>query len=108
MRRTDRLCDQSLSVDHCFDLYPREASGSQPTRFLIASDKFGNSAFPNAIIPAEVAAATARILSLGPPPCEDEHDYHRGADGKDAVGVDGGAPETYQQFVGHAQLSIKC
>jgi cardiolipin synthase A/B len=38
----------------------REASGSQPTRFLIASDKFGNSAFPNAIIPAEVAAATAR------------------------------------------------
>jgi cardiolipin synthase len=38
----------------------REASGSQPTRFLIASDKFGNSAFPNAIIPAEVAAATVR------------------------------------------------
>jgi cardiolipin synthase len=38
----------------------REASGSQPTRFLIASDKFGNSAFPNAIIPAEVAAAAAR------------------------------------------------
>jgi cardiolipin synthase len=38
----------------------REASGSQPTRFLIASDKFGNSAFPNAIMPAEVAAATAR------------------------------------------------
>jgi phosphatidylserine/phosphatidylglycerophosphate/cardiolipin synthase-like enzyme len=38
----------------------REASGSAPTRFLIASDKFGNSAFPNAIIPAEVAAATVR------------------------------------------------
>lgn len=38
----------------------REASGSRPSRFLVASDKFGNSAFANAIIPAEVAAATAR------------------------------------------------
>lgn len=37
----------------------REASGSQPSRFLVASDKFGNSAFANAIIPAEVAAASA-------------------------------------------------
>jgi hypothetical protein len=37
----------------------REASGNKPSRFLVASDKFGNSAFPNAIIPAEVAAATA-------------------------------------------------
>jgi len=35
----------------------REASGSQAHRFVIASDKFGNSAFPNAIIPAEVFAA---------------------------------------------------
>lgn len=42
----------------------REASGSQPTRFIIASDKFGNSAFPNAIIPAEVAAATGRTEPL--------------------------------------------
>ncbi|MEK9285305.1 phospholipase D-like domain-containing protein [Bradyrhizobium sp. ISRA442] len=38
----------------------REASGGAPSRFLVASDKFGNSAFANAIIPAEVAAATAR------------------------------------------------
>ncbi len=37
----------------------REASGSQPSRFLVASDKFGNSAFANAIIPAEVAAVSA-------------------------------------------------
>ena len=42
------------------DAVLREASGSQPSRFLVASDKFGNSAFPGAIIPAEVAAATAR------------------------------------------------
>jgi len=34
--------------------------------------------------------------SLGPPPSENEDDYHRGADGKDAVGVDGGTPETYE------------
>jgi hypothetical protein len=41
------------------DAILREASGNKPSRFLVASDKFGNSAFPNAIIPAEVAAATA-------------------------------------------------
>ncbi|OQW59490.1 MAG: hypothetical protein A4S14_05925 [Proteobacteria bacterium SG_bin9] len=41
------------------DAVLREASGSRPTRFIVASDKFGNSAFPSAIIPAEVAAATA-------------------------------------------------
>jgi cardiolipin synthase A/B len=41
------------------DAVLREASGSQPSRFIIASDKFGNSAFPGAIIPAEVVAAAA-------------------------------------------------
>ena len=35
----------------------REASGSASGRFVVASDKLGNSAFPNAIVPAEVAAA---------------------------------------------------
>jgi cardiolipin synthase A/B len=38
----------------------REASGSASGRFVVASDKLGNSAFPNAIVPAEVAAATVR------------------------------------------------
>lgn len=38
----------------------REASGSASGRFIVASDKLGNSAFPNAIVPAEVAAATVR------------------------------------------------
>jgi hypothetical protein len=42
----------------------REASGSAPSRFIIASDKLGNSVFPNAIIPAEVAAATARTVPV--------------------------------------------
>ena len=38
----------------------REASGSASGRFVVASDKLGNSAYPNAIVPAEVAAATVR------------------------------------------------
>jgi cardiolipin synthase len=38
----------------------REASGSASGRFVVASDKLGNSAFPNAIVPAEVAAAAVR------------------------------------------------
>jgi len=42
----------------------REASGSSPSRFLIASDKLGNSVFPNAIIPAEVAAAATRTVPV--------------------------------------------
>lgn len=36
----------------------------QPERFLIASDKLGNSAFSNAIIPAEVAAAATRTTPV--------------------------------------------
>ena len=45
--------------------------------------------------------------SPGPPPSE--NDYHRGAMAKMPSGVDGGfAAEVQQQFVGHAQLSIKC
>ena len=39
----------------------REASGSASGRFVVASDKLGNSAFPNAIVPAEVAAAAAAV-----------------------------------------------
>lgn len=35
----------------------RHASGQPSKRFLVASDRFGNAAFPNAIIPAEVFAA---------------------------------------------------
>ncbi|MEA3198546.1 MAG: hypothetical protein QOF32_2598, partial [Gammaproteobacteria bacterium] len=38
----------------------REASGGPAGRFVVASDKLGNSAFPNAIIPAEVAAAAVK------------------------------------------------
>jgi hypothetical protein len=38
----------------------REASGAPAGRFIVASDKLGNSAFPNAIIPAEVAAAAVK------------------------------------------------
>lgn len=38
----------------------REASGAAAGRFVVASDKLGNSAFPNAIIPAEVAAAAVK------------------------------------------------
>lgn len=38
----------------------REASGAPAGRFVVASDKLGNSAFPNAIIPAEVAAAAVK------------------------------------------------
>lgn len=34
----------------------REASGRATQRFLIASDRLGNAAFPNAIVPAEVFA----------------------------------------------------
>jgi len=42
----------------------REASGSTPKRFIVASDKLGNSAFPNAIIPAEVAAAAMETTPI--------------------------------------------
>ena len=46
-----------LIVGQLHEAVLREASGSTPKRFIVASDKLGNSAFPNAIIPAEVAAA---------------------------------------------------
>ena len=42
----------------------REASGSTSKRFIVASDKLGNSAFPNAIIPAEVAAAATETTPI--------------------------------------------
>ena len=42
----------------------REASGTPAGRFVVASDKLGNSAFPNAIIPAEVAAAAVKASPI--------------------------------------------
>jgi cardiolipin synthase A/B len=42
----------------------REASGAPAGRFVVASDKLGNSAFPNAIIPAEVAAAAVNASPI--------------------------------------------
>jgi cardiolipin synthase len=42
----------------------REASGAPAGRFVVASDKLGNSAFPNAIIPAEVAAAALKASPI--------------------------------------------
>jgi cardiolipin synthase A/B len=42
----------------------REASGSAPERFIVASDKLGNSAFPNAIVPAELVAVAARAAPI--------------------------------------------
>lgn len=53
-----------LVVGPAHEAILREASGSRPERFLIASDKLGNSAFSNAIIPAEVAAAAARTTPV--------------------------------------------
>jgi cardiolipin synthase A/B len=42
----------------------REASGSAPKRFIVASDKLGNSAYPNAIVPAEVAAVATQATPV--------------------------------------------
>lgn len=53
-----------MIVGQAHEAILREASDGAPERFLVASDKFGNSAFPNAIIPAEVAAATTRTTPV--------------------------------------------
>ena len=60
----DMLVLRVLVVGPAHEAILREASGSRPARFLIASDKHGNSAFSNAIIPAEVAAAAARTTPV--------------------------------------------
>jgi cardiolipin synthase len=53
-----------LIIGQAHEAILREASGTPSQRFIVASDRLGNSAFSNAIVPAEVFAAAAHTTPI--------------------------------------------
>lgn len=57
-------CALGIVVGPMHEALLREASGGGGERFLLASDRLGNAAFANAIVPAEVFASRTGIVPL--------------------------------------------